>query len=131
VEPELARPHLLDPAHGPQLGHVPLAPEVLELRVLGTGEEGAGDEVVVAVAVHPRPGRGGPRATRSLGVPAILARCLLNMGLLDSAQKQHEEAARHLEEALQVAQSVDMHVLQERIRAALAALPSEGSPSAA
>jgi transcriptional regulator with AAA-type ATPase domain/tetratricopeptide (TPR) repeat protein len=73
----------------------------------------------------------GIRITRSLGVPAILARCLLNMGLLDSAQKQHDEAARHLEEALQVAQSVDMHVLQERIRAALAALPSEGSPSAA
>jgi tetratricopeptide (TPR) repeat protein len=62
----------------------------------------------------------GIRITRSVGVPAILARCLLNLGVLDSAQKRHQEAARHLAEALQVAESVELQALQEKIRAAIA-----------
>jgi hypothetical protein len=60
-----------------------------------------------------------------------VARGLLDLGLLDSAQKRREQAARHLEEALQVAQSVDLDVLLEKIRAARAALPSERGQSAA
>jgi tetratricopeptide (TPR) repeat protein len=72
----------------------------------------------------------GIRIARRVGVPAILARCLLNLGLLDSVQKQHEEAARHFEEALQVAESVKLQPLQERIRAALAAQAERGCSAA-
>jgi tetratricopeptide (TPR) repeat protein len=73
----------------------------------------------------------GIRIARRVGVPAILARCLLNLGLLDSARKQHEEASRHLEEALEVAASVRLQPLQEKIRAALAAVLAESGRSAA
>jgi uncharacterized protein HemY len=70
------------------------------------------------------------RIARSAGVPAVLARCLMNLGILEHVQKRPEDAARHLEEARQIAESVDLQVLLDKIRAALAALSSEGSAAA-
>ena len=70
------------------------------------------------------------RIARSAGVPAVLARCLMNLGILEHAQKRSEDAARHLEEARQIAESVDLQGLLDKIRAALAALSSEGSAAA-
>ena len=54
----------------------------------------------------------------------------MNLGILEHAQKRPEDAARHLEEARRIAESMDLRVLLDKVRAALAALSSEGSAAA-
>ncbi|PYQ22059.1 MAG: hypothetical protein DMF81_13440, partial [Acidobacteria bacterium] len=44
------------------------------------------------------------RISRRADVPAVLGRCLMNLGILEHAQKRPEDAARHLEEARRIAE---------------------------
>ena len=61
------------------------------------------------------------RVGRDVGVLGVLARSLLDLGLLARARRRPAEARRHLEEAQRVAQPLEAGVLAERIGAALQA----------
>ncbi len=61
------------------------------------------------------------RIARDVDVPAVLARSLLDMGLLSKAEGDGSAARAYLEEALRVAEPLELPVLGEKIRAALEA----------
>ncbi len=61
------------------------------------------------------------RTAREVGIPTVLARSLLGLGLLCRAEKRREEAGTHFEEAYQVAELLGSPVLLARIRTALEA----------
>jgi tetratricopeptide (TPR) repeat protein len=63
------------------------------------------------------------RSARELGMPGVLARSLLDMGLLCRARGRFEDARRHFEEARRVAEPPDWPVLSMKIRQAIDALP--------
>jgi class 3 adenylate cyclase/tetratricopeptide (TPR) repeat protein len=59
---------------------------------------------------------------RAIDAPLYLAMSLYGLGLLDSAKKRPQEARAHLDEAREVAASVEAETLVDKIDAALAAL---------
>jgi tetratricopeptide (TPR) repeat protein len=62
------------------------------------------------------------RRARHVGMPGILARSLLDLGLLYAAKKRWEEARTSLEQALQLAESLASSALREKIQQTLASL---------
>ncbi|MEK7386190.1 MAG: adenylate/guanylate cyclase domain-containing protein [candidate division NC10 bacterium] len=64
------------------------------------------------------------RRARQVGMPGVLARSLLGLGLLSRAKGQIEEARRYLHEARALAEPLGSPLLDQRIRAALSALPA-------
>ncbi len=59
------------------------------------------------------------RMAREIGIPTVLARSLLGLGLLCESQQRRDEARAYLEEAAGVAEPLRSPVLDEKIRAAL------------
>jgi DNA-binding NtrC family response regulator/tetratricopeptide (TPR) repeat protein len=58
------------------------------------------------------------RIAREVGIPTVLARSLLGLGLLYRAEKREDEAGTHFEDAYRVAEPLGSPALLERIRAA-------------
>jgi tetratricopeptide (TPR) repeat protein len=67
----------------------------------------------------------GVRIAREVGIPPILARGLIGLGVLHVVQRRRDEAHACFDEARQVAEPIGSPSLLERIRAALELRPSE------